>query len=274
MSNLEKVGVLLPLYKNDNPLFFKEAVGSILGQSYLNIKIFIGVDGPVGEELDGILSSYELNEKIKIVRFKENRGLAAVLNDLIKECKSIGCEFYARMDADDFCLPDRFDKQIQYLNNNSSVDVVGGAIEEIDFNSNKKGKKIVYPLTNEECRKFFRYRDPLAHPTVMFRASYFEKVKDGYRNEYRKNQDTMLWYDGVRNGCNFANINDTVLLFRITNDFYNRRNGWVRAKKMISDRWMINRELHYDVSAYIFALMMFVMTVFPSFIKKWLYKIR
>lgn len=86
----------------------------------------------------------------------------------------------------------------------------------------------------------------------MFRKSFFDKAK-GYRNEYRKNQDTMLWFDGFMNGCIFANLDETVLLFRVTDDFYkNRRNGFKRAKKMLKDRFMINKALHYDWSAYLF----------------------
>ena len=106
-------------------------------------------------------------------------------------------------------------------------------ISEVRAWEKSHGKKVVYPLTHEECRKFFRYRDPLAHPAVMFRPTYFEKVPNGYRPEYRKNQDTMLWYDGFLNGCVFANLPDVVLNFRVIDDFYNRRNGWKRAKQML-----------------------------------------
>lgn len=71
------------------------------------------------------------------------------------------------------------------MQSHPDVDVVGGAIEEIDDNGEKKGKKVVYPLTHDDCRKFFRYRDPLAHPATFFRKSYFDKAK-GYRPKYRK----------------------------------------------------------------------------------------
>ncbi len=273
MNDFGLVGVLLPLYKNDNPDFFQTSVNSVLGQTYPNVIVLIGVDGPIGDNLNEALQRYESNSNVKIIRFDENRGLAAVLNDLIAECRLISCDFYARMDADDISLPDRFEKQVKFLLENTDVDVVGGAIEEIDIDSNKNGKKVVYPLSHGECRKFFRYRDPLAHPAVMFRPRYFEKAI-GYRNEYRKNQDTMLWYDGFLKGCIFANLEDTVLHFRVTNDFYNRRNGWKRAKKMLVDRWEMNRKLHYDISAYIFAFMMFCMTISPAFIKRFLYRIR
>ena len=76
------------------------------------------------------------------------------------------------------------------------------------------------------------------------------------------------------NGCVFANLKDTVLNFRVNDDFYNRRNGWKRAKQMLTDRLKMNKALGYDKSANMFAFAMFCMTISPSFIKKLLYKIR
>ena len=268
------MAVMLPVYKNDNPIFMGKAVESILFQSYRNIHIYVGVDGPVGENLKENLDLLDSQVMVDVVWFPENRGLACVLNDLVTLCKKEGYDYYARMDADDISEKDRFEKQVNFLENHTEVDVVGGAIEEIDGEGKKRGKHVEYPLTHEDCRKFFRYRGPLAHPAVMFRARYFEKVTGGYRNEYRKNQDTMLWFDGFMNGCEFANLKDTVLNFRVNDDFYNRRNGWKRAKQMLRDRLKMNKALEYDISANLFAFGMFCMTISPSWIKKFLYKIR
>ena len=240
----------------------------------MDFHILIGVDGPVGEELRSFLIKVAEDKRIEIVWFETNRGLACVLNDLVTLSKEVGYDYYARMDADDIAVPDRFEKQVKFLEENPDVDVVGGAIEEIDGSDNLRGKHVEYPLTHDECRKFFRYRDCLAHPAVMFRARYFEKVHNGYRPEYRKNQDTMLWYDGFLNECVFANIPETVLHFRVNEDFYNRRNGWKRAKQMFTDRLKMNKALGYDISANLFAFAMFCMTISPSWVKKILYKVR
>lgn len=270
---MKRIGVLLPVYKNDREDFLHKAVESIVMQTYNGYKLFIGVDGPVNESVKSYLKMLDV-QKIKVVWFEENRGLACVLNDLIRIAKEDGCDYYARMDADDISLADRFEKQVKYLEEHPDVDVIGGAIEEIDSNDQLRGKHVEYPLTHEECRMFFRYRDPLAHPAVMFRARYFEKVSSGYRNEYRKNQDTMLWFDGFMNGCVFANLKDTVLHFRVNDDFYNRRNGWKRAKQMLRDRLKMNKALGFDYTANLFAFAMFCMTISPSWVKKFLYRIR
>ena len=268
------IAVLLSVYKNDRAEFLRLSIDSILNQSYKNIILYIGVDGTIGEKLYKCLEQYEQEKRVNIVYFPENRGLAVVLNDLLILCKEANIEYIVRMDADDISVPNRLANQVNYLLLHPEVDVVGGRIEEINEQSERNGKSVTYPLTHQECFKFFRYRDPLAHPAVMFRKSFFDKAK-GYRNEYRKNQDTMLWFDGFMNGCIFANLDETVLLFRVTDDFYkNRRNGFKRAKKMLKDRFMINKSLHYDWSAYLFSFLMFIMTLTPPFLKKFLYRIR
>lgn len=274
MSVSNNVAVLLPVYKNDQAKFLQLSIDSILNQSYKCVILYIGVDGPIGKELYECLKLYEQETRVNVSYFIENRGLAAVLNDLLVLCKKTNIDYIARMDADDISIDKRIQKQLDFLISHSEVDVVGGRIEEINEQSERNGKSVTYPLTHQECFKFFRYRDPLAHPAVMFRRTFFDKAK-GYRNEYRKNQDTMLWFDGFMNGCVFANLDETVLLFRVTDDFYkNRRNGFKRAKKMLKDRFMINWALHYDWSAYVFSFLMFVMTLTPPFLKKFLYRIR
>ena len=278
---MSKIAVLLPVYKNDNPLYFTSAIASVIKQTNKNFKIFVGVDGPITGELEDAVRECQHSSTFCICRYEANRGLACVLNDLIVEAEKQGFEYFARMDADDVCVNNRFEIQLDYLLKHAEVDVVGGAIEEIDDQSEKNGKKVIYPLNHKECRKFFRYRDPLAHPATFFRKSYFDKVakyngkvNTWYRPEYRKNQDTMLWFDGFMSGCIFANLPDTVLNFRVAKDFYERRNGWKRAKHMLRARMELNKAMKSDVSANLFALAMAIMTVSPTWLKKFLYKIR
>lgn len=278
---MKKIAVLLPVYKKDNPKYFATTLESLMAQTYQDFSIFLGVDGPIEGDLETAVKECEQNPKFCVCRFSENRGLACVLNDLIAEGQKQGFDFFARMDADDVCVDTRFEQQMNFLQKHPEVDVVGGAIEEINEDGKKNGKKVPYPLTHEACRKFFRYRDPLAHPATFFRKRYFDKIvkMNGreniwYRPEYRKNQDTMLWFDGFISGCVFANLSETVLNFRVAKDFYGRRNGWKRARQMMNSRMEINKVMNYDFSANFFAIAMALMTVSPTCIKKLLYKIR
>lgn len=275
ISNMEKIAVILPVYRKDKTDYFQLAVNSILKQSYPSIKLFVGVDGPVGDDLKNCISIYEKQDNMNVVWFPENRGLACVLNDLLDYCFEEGFEYIARMDADDISMPGRFEKQMAFLANNPEIDVVGGAIEEIDENGNQRGKTVIYPKTSDECKAFFSKRNPHAHPAVLFRKSFFEKLNgEKYRPEYRQNQDTMLWYDGMMHGTQHANIPDVVLKFRMTDTmFKKRRNGWEFAKKQFKDRRMINKGLGFGFMADVYGFAMFCLLVSPVWIKKLAYKI-
>lgn len=272
---MEKIAVILPVYKNDKVDYLNKAIESIVFQTYKDYHIYIGVDGPVSDDINHYLADIDRQNKITIVRFEQNRGLACVLNDLLDICFREGYIIIARMDADDISENDRFEKQMKFLHEHPNIDVVGGAICEIDENGNSRQKTIVYPKTPKECRAFFAKRNPHAHPAVMFRKSFFDKLNGRkYRSEYRQNQDTMLWYDGFMAGTQNANIPDVVLKFRMTNVmFKKRRNGCAFAKKQFKDRLMINKGLGYDWRSYVYGFAMFCMLVSPVWVKKIAYKV-
>lgn len=266
-----KVGILLAIHSGDNPDWFEASLKSLINQTHFNLLVLILKDGNIPEELQKVISKFKDDRLIEL-SFNKNRGLAAVLNDGIKYCQENNIQYIARMDADDISHIERIRKQFDFLLSNPEVDVVGTAIEEFDEKGKSYGKIVQYPLSHDDCKRFFKKRDPLAHPAVMFKSSYFEKA-GLYNPEYRKNQDTVLWYQGFMNGCNFANIPEPMLKFRITEDFYKyRRSGWKRAKKMFEDRLRINHDLKYGYDAYLYAIGMFILTLLPSGIKKIAYK--
>lgn len=267
------IAIIQSVYKNDNAYYLKQAIDSILYQSYNNIMLYIGIDGPIGKDLNSVLSEYLNNAKIKILRYKENRGLASTLNDLLRELKTSDYQYIARMDADDISTLDRFEKQISFLEAHQNIDMIGGAINEIDEEGNDRGKVTKYPCNPDECRKFFAKRNPVAHPTVMFRRSFFDKAGWRYPTDYVRNEDTRLWHEGYKHGCVIANLPDVVLNFRMTDSmFKNRRNGKAFAKSQLQLRKQIKKELGYGFMAYVYAYATFLLMISPSWILKLAYK--
>ena len=267
---MKKLAVILPVYQNDKVPYVRLSVDSILSQTYKGpIHIYIGVDGPIYHDLEICIKGYAKNDNISVIWYRENRGLAIVLNELLDICFKDGYEYIARMDADDISVSDRFEKQMRYLFNHPEIDVVGGAIKEIDEKGNSREKIIVYPKGPKDCYDFFARRNPHAHPAVLFRKSFFDKAGCKYRPEYKQNQDTMLWLDGMKNGTQHANIKDVVLNFRFTESlFKKRRNGFNFAKKQLEDRKTINKVLAYGFGATIYGYLMFLMLISPVWIKK------
>lgn len=273
MSN-PKVIVLLPVYRKDSPAYLQLSVDSMLTQTYQPLHVLIGVDGPIEGELEKCVKTYANNERVTTLPFDVNRGLATNLNDMIRWAQAQGYSYFARMDADDISLPNRIQLQMDYLLTHPDVDVVGGATKEIDENGHDRNKVNHYPLTPEDCYRYFAKRDPLAHPAVLIKQSFFDKAGCLYRPDFRKNQDTMLWFDGLKKGVQMANLDDVVLNFRVNNDFFaTRRNGYAFAKGLLDQRKMINRELHYGWKANLYAYILFIFRISPVWVKRIAYKI-
>ena len=261
--------VIMSLYKDDRLEYLKSATESILNQTYSDFDFYIQFDGIVKQECENYLHNLKDN-RVKIFKRNENKGLACSLNDLLKIILFKNYKYVARMDADDISMPKRFEKQIDFLKKNRETDIIGGYILEIDKNGNSKNKHIKYPLTHEECFIFFKKRDPLAHPAVMFNKRFFLKA-GFYSEEHRKNQDTILWFNGFLNDCIFANLNETVIKFRITDNLYKRRGNYKTAIKFFIDRIKINYHLKYNFDAYIYSFLYLLVSLSPVFIKKILY---
>lgn len=269
----KKIAVIMSLYKNDVIQYVRNAVESIINQTYKDFDFYIQYDGPISLEVDEYLSCLA-DERIKIYKRLENKGLAHSLNDLLAIVMLQDYDFIARMDADDICLIDRFKKQVTYLSTHLDVDMVGGAINEIDENGNNRGKITRYPCNPEECRAFFAKRNPVAHPTVMFRRSFFEKAGWNYPTDFVRNEDTRLWHEGYKHGCVIANLPDVLLNFRMTDAmFTQRRNGKAFAKSQLQLRKMINKDLRFGFMANIYAYAMYLLMISPSWLLKLAYRI-
>lgn len=272
-STNRKIAVIMSLYKNDVIQYVKLAVESILNQTYKNFDFYIQYDGPVRSEVDEYFSGLT-DERIKIQKRAENKGLAQSLNDLLSIVMLQGYEYIARMDADDLAVLERFEKQIAYLDTHKNIDCLGGAINEIDEKGGNRGKVTKYPCTSEDCRAFFAKRNPVAHPTVMFRRSFFEKAGWEYPTDFVRNEDTRLWHEGYKHGCVIANLPDVLLNFRMADAmFTQRRNGKVFAKSQLELRKMINKDLRFGFMANVYAYAMYLLMISPNWMLKVAYRI-
>ena len=241
----EKVAVIMSLYKNDTLEYVRESVESILNQSFRSFDFYIQFDGNVQFDVDSYLSNLD-DHRIFIYRRDLNKGLAFSLNELLSKVTHKGYEFIARMDADDIAFLDRFEKQISFMKEHIEVDCLGGAIFEIDEKGDSRSKTTYYPCLPDEAKRFFRKRNPVAHPTVMFRKRFFDKTGCFYPTDYLRNEDTMLWYQGYLHGAIIANLPDVLLKFRMTDAmFTQRRNGKEFAKSQLKMRKQINKDLDF-----------------------------
>ncbi len=260
----------MSVYRKDEPKKLEEALESLYAQNML-VDIFVQLDGPVSPKIVEFLQKEKMEERIAYLgERKENRGLAISLNELLEEVLKRKYEYIARMDADDISMPDRFKKQHTFMQEHPDVDVVGGAIEE--FSDNGDYCKIVrYPLEHRQMFDFFKKRVPLAHVTAFFRHTFFEKA-GLYPVESPTNEDTLMWLNGFRNGCRFANIPEVAVRVRVSPEFFRRRGGVGKAWSDFCDRVKVIRALGYNFDAYFYAAALFFVNISPAAVKKYLYK--
>lgn len=250
MNNKGRIAVIMSLYKSDVLDYVKLATESILGQSFSYFDFYIQYDGFVQKDVDDFLSNLK-DERIHINRREENKGLAYSLNELLEIVMPQNYEYIARMDADDISLPERFEKQIAYMDAHPETECLGTWAIEINSDGSEYYRKQM-PETHEGCWKQFMIRDCMIHPTVMFRRSYIEKA-GLYSLDTYFGEDTMMWAQGFAAGCKFANVPDYLFKFRLNDDFFNRRRGWKHAKGILTLRWRVNKMLHYPLKAYLYA---------------------
>ena len=241
-----KFSVCTSVYKNDKPEFVRVALDSMLvHQSVKPDEIVLVQDGPVPEELSLLLSEYEgkFPEVMHVIRLEKNGGLGNALRLGVENAKY---DIIARMDSDDICLTDRFEKQLAYLEAHPECDIVGGQMTEfIDSPDNIVGRREV-PLTNEKIYEFMKSRCALNHVTVMFRKEAV--MKAGNYQDWFWNEDYYLWVRMMMAGCKFANIPDVAVNVRSGADQYARRGGKkyfdseIGIKKLMLEKGIINRK--------------------------------
>ena len=180
------LSVLMSVYNGE--AYLRQAIDSILNQTYQDFEFIIVNDGSTDSSRDIILSYKD--PRIRMIDNQHNMGLTKSLNRGLEKAKG---KFIARMDADDISLPDRFSTQINIMQASKNVDICGAAMQIIDGNGNIIGrmgpKNIVDSdlpasiLDNSTC---------LLHPTIMMKRSALEEV-GGYNPDIRYAQDFDLW---------------------------------------------------------------------------------
>lgn len=214
-----KFSVLISLYIKEKPQYLRECFDSLKAQTVQADEIVVLFDGAVTEELETIVEEYRQTLPIKAVKFPQNRGLGKTLNEGLHYCSN---EWVFRMDTDDICVPERFEKQVAFIEKNPETIIFSGQIAEFNQNIDDISYYRRVPTTAKEIVKFTRYRCPFNHMAVAYQKS---KVIEcgGYQD---LQEDYNLWVKMVANGNQVANLEDLLVYARVGNGMVSRRHGW------------------------------------------------
>ena len=213
--------VCMSVYHGDNAMYFKQSIDSLLSQTRKPNEIVLVVDGPVGPEINQVISGFEKScDYFRVIRLEKNSGHAIARQTGLDAAKY---EYIAIMDSDDIAVQDRFEKQMAYIDAHPEVDALGGQIDEfIGEPSNVVGTRIV-PLTDAEIKDYLKSRCPMNLVTVMLRKAAVQKA-GGYIDWYCE-EDYYLWVRMTEQGMSFANLSDNLVNVRVGEEMYQRRGG-------------------------------------------------
>jgi glycosyltransferase involved in cell wall biosynthesis len=214
--------VLLSVYYKENPSFLKAALDSIwFEQTVRPNEIILVKDGPLSKSLNEIIDEFQNLAPLKVIPLEKNVGLGMALNIGIEKCSN---ELVARMDTDDIAFKIRFEKQIRFLIDNPEIDIVGSWLDEFESTPDNVTSQRQVPESDNEIKEFIKRRNPLNHPTVVFRKSSVQKV-GGYKH-FHLNEDYYLWARMVASGSKMYNIQESLLYFRAGCEVFKRRGGF------------------------------------------------
>ncbi len=198
----------MPVYNGEK--YLKEAIDSILEQTFRDFELLIISDGST-DESKKIIENYT-DYRIRFLDNQKNMGLIFTLNRGLAE--AVG-EYIARMDQDDISMPDRFQKQYDFLENNPRIALVGGWAMVINEKGDLLREKRL-PINYNEIKFNLLFRNPIIHSAIFFRKSV---VKDlgGYNKEYEHAEDFELYSRLIKNNFKIINLPEFLVRFRIHN---------------------------------------------------------
>lgn len=212
------ISVIMSTYKEDERLL-RESIESILNQTYRDFEYIIILDYPDNVVHKSVIEEYALkDDRIHFYVNEKNMGLTDSLNRGLSLCHG---EYIARMDADDISLPDRLERQMEYLEKNH-YDLIGGITEMINENGSLLYSIKSVPTDPKKINKALRYSQCIAHPTWLGRKEVFEK-NAGYRH-MPLCEDYDFTLRAVLNGFVVSNLNEAVLKYRMTSNSISRSN--------------------------------------------------
>lgn len=234
------VSVIMPVHNAED--YLSDAIESILNQSFQSFELVIVNDGSNDKSAE-ILDYYACkDERIIVHTMNKNMGLITTLN---YGCQVARGKYIARMDSDDISLPNRFGKQVRYMDENHSVGLLGSAVQVIDENG-VSGVIWKFPETHGVIKWIMCFYDPLVHPVVMIRREIISHTQ--YRKERKHAEDYDLWSRLIWN-TKAANLPDVLLQLRkhkasISSTHYDEQ----KNVGSIIQRDMINRVLEDDIA--------------------------
>ena len=179
VAKVPRIAVVLPVYNGEK--YLAEAIRSVLAQTFEDFEL-VAIDDGSSDRTAEILSAFS-DSRLRVIRFPEHRGLVEALNCGIRESRS---ELIARMDADDICLPRRFERQVAFLDAHPQVALCGTWTRQ--FGNGARGI-LHLPAESKQIRAQLFFGGAIDHPSIMMRRAFLERHGLAYDEKFRHVED-------------------------------------------------------------------------------------
>lgn len=236
------VSVVIPSYNHEK--YISETIDSILNQTFQDFEIIITDDGSLDNTVE-VIKTFS-DPRIKLFEFEENQGACAALNNCIINSKG---KYIAYVSSDDVWDLDKLEKQVKYLNENSSIGAVFTKAKIIDENGNNLNGNHLYSNVfqyenrsrSEWLNRFFYRGNCICHPSIMIRKDVYDDI--GFYNERMANlPDFDMWVRFCLK-YSFYILDEPLIKFRIRNDEKNA--SAANPKTRVRSRFEVLRILNH-----------------------------
>lgn len=228
---MPKVSVVMPAYNAEK--YIGEAIDSILNQTFTDFEFIIINDGSTDKTKDIILSYSD--KRIVYLENEKNSGIVFTLNKGLD--RSHG-EYIARMDSDDISLPTRLKKQVEFLELNKDIGLLGTGIKVLN---GENEQVILYRTDPKELKAELLFSSCLAHPTVMMRKSVLKDNNLFYDKNFQGREDFALWWEFAK-VSKISTIPETLLCYRIHDNQITKKRD---AESIINSKNLLDLRLKY-----------------------------
>lgn len=197
----------MPVY--NAALYLREAIDSILNQTYPDFELIIINDGSTDNSAQ-IIQSYN-DPRIRLITNERNLGIIATRNKGLQAAKGV---YIANMDADDISLPERLEKQVNYLDAHPGIAVLAARLVLVNGQNRETGiwPEDYHVLSQEAIAATLPVINCIGQPTVMMRAEAIKKI--GYNPAFIANEDWGLWLQVLSQGLGIAKLPEILLRYR------------------------------------------------------------
>ena len=260
----DKISIIMGIYNCEE--YLRESIDSIINQTYSNWELIMCDDGSSDNTLE-IAREYEKKypDKIRVLVNEKNMGLNFTLNKCLEQATGY---YIARQDGDDISLPDRFEKEINFLKSNPQYSLVSSNMIFFDENGDW-GESHNF---GEVKKENFLKGSPICHAPCMIRTEDLKSV-GGYTVDKKllRVEDYHLWFKLFIQGYKCYSLKESLYKMRDDNNAYKRRTFRNRLNETRLKLWGFHK-IKISLTKYFWAFKPLILFFVPKCIYSLLHK--